>query len=97
MDIPNDLPRQYAWPGNDFTRIPDWVYTDPGIYRREVERIFHGHTGIMSVLKPRFPIPATSSAATSVRRRSSFPVPKMAASRRSRTAAPIAPPSSAAS
>ena len=44
MDIANDLPRQYAWPDNDLTRIPDWVYTDPGIYQREVERIFHGRT-----------------------------------------------------
>jgi anthranilate 1,2-dioxygenase large subunit len=44
MDIANDRPRQYTWPDNDFTRIPDWVYTDLGIYQREVERIFHGRT-----------------------------------------------------
>ena len=37
------LDRQYAWPG-DLTEIPDWVYTDESIYRREVERIFHGPT-----------------------------------------------------
>jgi anthranilate 1,2-dioxygenase large subunit len=36
--------RQYVWPGNDLTRIPDWVYTDQDIYTREVERIFHGRT-----------------------------------------------------
>src|SRR5207344_2686942 len=36
--------RQYVWPGNDLTRIPDWVYTDQDIYNREVERIFHGRT-----------------------------------------------------
>ena len=36
--------RQYVWPGNDLTRIPDWVYTDRDIYEREVERIFHGRT-----------------------------------------------------
>jgi phenylpropionate dioxygenase-like ring-hydroxylating dioxygenase large terminal subunit len=35
--------RQYAWPG-DLTEIPDWVYTDDNIYRREIERIFHGRT-----------------------------------------------------
>jgi apoptosis-inducing factor 3 len=35
--------RQFAWPG-DLTEIPDWVYTDENIYRREVERIFHGPT-----------------------------------------------------
>ena len=36
--------RQYVWPGDDLTRIPDWVYTDSDIYQREVERIFHGRT-----------------------------------------------------
>ena len=36
--------RQYVWPGDDLTRIPDWVYTDNDIYEREVERIFHGRT-----------------------------------------------------
>jgi len=38
------LERQYVWPGDDLTVIPDWVYTDQDIYRREVERIFHGRT-----------------------------------------------------
>jgi phenylpropionate dioxygenase-like ring-hydroxylating dioxygenase large terminal subunit len=37
------LDRQYIWPG-DLTEIPDWVYTDESIYRREIERIFHGAT-----------------------------------------------------
>jgi anthranilate 1,2-dioxygenase large subunit len=36
--------KQYVWPGNDLTIIPDWVYTDEDVYRREVERIFHGPT-----------------------------------------------------
>jgi anthranilate 1,2-dioxygenase large subunit len=34
----------YPWPEEGASRIPDWVYTDPDIYRREVERIFHGRT-----------------------------------------------------
>jgi apoptosis-inducing factor 3 len=38
------LSKQYVWPGEDLTVIPDWVYTDPDIYQREVERIFHGRT-----------------------------------------------------
>jgi apoptosis-inducing factor 3 len=38
------LSKQYVWPGNDLTVIPDWVYTDQDIYRREIERIFHGRT-----------------------------------------------------
>ena len=41
--IPN-FGRDYAWPGDDPTVIPDWVYTDQAIYDREVERIFHGPT-----------------------------------------------------
>src|SRR5262249_44796153 len=38
------LAQRYAWPGDDLTLIPDWVYTDETIYAREVERIFHGAT-----------------------------------------------------
>lgn len=38
------LAKQYVWPNDDLTVIPDWVYTDPDIYTREVERIFHGRT-----------------------------------------------------
>ncbi len=38
------LSKQYVWPGDDLTVIPDWVYTDQDIYQREVERIFHGRT-----------------------------------------------------
>ena len=35
---------QHRWPAEGLSRIPDWVYTDPDIYAREVERIFHGPT-----------------------------------------------------
>jgi anthranilate 1,2-dioxygenase large subunit len=45
----NDIPAvpargHYHWPIEGLRRIPDWVYTDPAIYQREVERIFHGRT-----------------------------------------------------
>jgi apoptosis-inducing factor 3 len=36
--------RDYVWPDDDLTVIPDWVYTDQTIYQREIERIFHGPT-----------------------------------------------------
>jgi phenylpropionate dioxygenase-like ring-hydroxylating dioxygenase large terminal subunit len=38
------LAKQYVWPADGLTRIPDWVYTDQTIYEREVDRIFHGRT-----------------------------------------------------
>src|SRR5260370_35072529 len=48
------LDRQYVWPG-DLTEIPDWVYTDESIYRREVERIFHGPTWNYVALEAEIP------------------------------------------
>ena len=45
MTMPTaNLMRDYIWPDDDLTVIPDWVYTDQAIYEREVERIFHGPT-----------------------------------------------------
>ena len=35
---------RFTWPAEGLSRIPDWVYTDQGIYEREVEKIFHGRT-----------------------------------------------------
>src|SRR6476659_9374786 len=50
------LDRQYVWPG-DLTEIPDWVYTDENIYRREVGRIFHGRTWNYVALEAEIPNP----------------------------------------
>lgn len=36
--------RTYHWPTEGLTRVPDWVYTDEAIYKREVEKIFHGRS-----------------------------------------------------
>jgi apoptosis-inducing factor 3 len=49
LDRPRDSKQaadrtKYVWPDDDLTVIPDWVYTDQGIYQREIERIFHGRT-----------------------------------------------------
>ena len=32
------------WPAQGATRIPYWVYTDPDLYRRELETFFYGPT-----------------------------------------------------
>lgn len=32
------------WPEQGYTRIPNWVYTDPDIYRKEMELFFAGPT-----------------------------------------------------
>jgi anthranilate 1,2-dioxygenase large subunit len=34
----------HVWPAEGLAAIPDWVYTSEAIYRREIERIFHGRT-----------------------------------------------------
>src|SRR5215471_21857385 len=49
------LAQRYAWPGDDLTVIPDWVYTDETIYAREVERIFHGPTWNYVALEAEIP------------------------------------------
>ncbi len=48
-------PKQYVWPDDDLTVIPDWVYTDQNIYEREVERIFHGPTWNYVALEAEIP------------------------------------------
>src|SRR5262245_65699216 len=50
------LDQQYVWPG-DLTQIQDWVYTDEAIYRREIERIFHGPTWNYVALEAEIPNP----------------------------------------
>src|SRR5207302_10707574 len=31
-----------AWPRNDYSRVPFWLYHDAAIYEQEMERIFRG-------------------------------------------------------
>ena len=49
--------RDYVWPGNDLSVIPDWVYTDQFVYEREIERIFHGRTWNYVALEAEVPNP----------------------------------------
>ncbi|QXJ21149.1 Rieske 2Fe-2S domain-containing protein [Actinomadura graeca] len=39
--MPTDLDER-PWPSEDNSRIPNWVYSDPDNYRRELDRIFYG-------------------------------------------------------
>ena len=48
---------RYQWPDAGLFEIPDWVYTDPEIYEREVERIFHGPTWNYVALEVEIPDP----------------------------------------
>jgi anthranilate 1,2-dioxygenase large subunit len=52
-----NLMRDYVWPDDDLTVIPDWVYTDQTIYQREIERIFHGPTWNYVALEAEVAIP----------------------------------------
>jgi phenylpropionate dioxygenase-like ring-hydroxylating dioxygenase large terminal subunit len=49
------LSNRFVWPAEGLTKIPDWVYTDPEIYEREVERIFHGPTWNYVALEAEIP------------------------------------------
>jgi anthranilate 1,2-dioxygenase large subunit len=52
LQIKND---NYVWPDDDLSIIPDWVYTDPAVYEREIERIFHGPTWNYVALEAEIP------------------------------------------
>src|SRR4051812_15863496 len=39
MNAPDTLSR---WAGTGSSRVPFWAYTDPGLYRTELDRIFYG-------------------------------------------------------
>jgi anthranilate 1,2-dioxygenase large subunit len=50
----SDVP---AWPGNDFSVIPDWIYTSEAVHARELERIFRGRTWNFVALEAELPKP----------------------------------------
>ncbi len=45
----------YKWPGDSLQYVPDWVYTSPEIYQREIERIFKGPTWNFVALEAEIP------------------------------------------
>ena len=48
---------EFKWPAEGLTSVPDWIYTSPEIYEREVERIFHGRTWNFVALEAEIPNP----------------------------------------
>ena len=67
-----------TWPKEGNARVPYRVFSDPDIYRAELDRLFLG------------PTPATTRPRFSARRRSLSPAARTAKSTRWSTAAPIA-------
>ena len=60
MDMEPSPMRQradFAWPGDDVSRVPFRVYNDPDIYAREQERIFRGPTWNFLCLDAEVPNP----------------------------------------
>ena len=47
----------FLWPAEGDSRAPYWIYTDEGIYRRELERIFEGPTWSYVALECELPQP----------------------------------------
>ena len=45
------------WPQEGLTRVPYWVYQDPGIYRDEQERVFRGESWVFLGLEVELPNP----------------------------------------
>ena len=43
------------WPKEGLTRVPYWLYSDPEIYAREQERIFHGPSWSYVALEAEIP------------------------------------------
>lgn len=54
MDTRADLPSR-AWPNERWSRIPNWVYTDPAVFQREQERIFEGPSWLYVCLAAEIP------------------------------------------
>ena len=46
---------QLQWPQEGLTTVPDWIYTHPQIYAREIERIFHGRSWNFVALEAEIP------------------------------------------
>lgn len=54
MDIRTETPRR-DWPNERWSRIPNWIYTDPDVFAREQERIFEGPSWLYVCLEAEIP------------------------------------------
>ena len=48
-----------AWPAEGWTRVPYWIYTDPELYRRELESFYYGPTWNYVALECEIPEPGS--------------------------------------
>ncbi|MEJ0068519.1 MAG: Rieske 2Fe-2S domain-containing protein [Pseudomonadota bacterium] len=53
-----------VWPAEGETRVPYWIYSDPAIYARELERIFEGPTWSYLALDCELPAPGAFKRST---------------------------------
>ena len=51
--------QNHHWPAEGLTRVPYWIYADPGIYEEEQARIFQGPTWSFLCLEAELPGPNT--------------------------------------
>lgn len=59
MNQPVTLDNQRTWPTNGVFRVPGWVYTDPEIFEKEMERFHHGPTWNLVGLECEIPEPGS--------------------------------------
>ncbi len=55
--MPDTVNSARLWPNERVTRVPNWIYTDPGVFAREQERIFEGASWLYTCLEAEIPNP----------------------------------------
>jgi salicylate 5-hydroxylase large subunit len=56
-DIASPSSSAHAWPSDDTSRVPNWIYTDPEIFTRERELVFGGNDWLYTCLEAEIPTP----------------------------------------
>jgi salicylate 5-hydroxylase large subunit len=55
--MPDTVNSARLWPNERVSRVPNWIYTDPGVFAREQERIFEGASWLYTCLEAEIPNP----------------------------------------